>query len=281
MATYYLNADTGNDSTGAGTSASPWLTVAKALTVTTNGDTIYLQNSITHFTWASVNIYVTLTIQGQSIAGAVLDAGGTYASWGLNNNITLLNLRFTNNIVTSAGTYRQFACGSITITATNCQWDNCVVYNDGGTGNGGLFNAADLVFNCTSCIFANITGFYDVNAKNCLIRCSGTLTANFTNVTVFLNGTATTNLPYVFDPSSIYATLLNCIFQNSGAGTVYLNQYTVYSQSLTYCNFYGITPYNLTAGTGCISADSLFVDPANNNFNLRPTSPCISTGTIF
>jgi hypothetical protein len=30
-----------------------------------------------------------------------------------------------------------------------------------------------------------------------------------------------------------------------------------------------------------ITTDPLFVDAANSNFNLRPTSPCIDTGVII
>jgi len=42
--------------------------------------------------------------------------------------------------------------------------------------------------------------------------------------------------------------------------------------------------YNFTsvpAGTNNITADPLFVDAANANFNLRPSSPCLDTGILI
>lgn len=42
MATYYVNASTGNDTTGDGSSGTPWATMAKADATATAGDTIYI-----------------------------------------------------------------------------------------------------------------------------------------------------------------------------------------------------------------------------------------------
>ena len=38
------------------------------------------------------------------------------------------------------------------------------------------------------------------------------------------------------------------------------------------------TSFTIT-GTGLVKADPLFVDQANGNFDLRPSSPCIAAGT--
>ena len=45
MATYYINADTGDDTTGDGSSALPWATLSKGITGSASGDTIFAQNS--------------------------------------------------------------------------------------------------------------------------------------------------------------------------------------------------------------------------------------------
>ena len=69
MATYYLNADTGNNTTGTGTSALPWLTIAKAVTSSTTGDTIYCQNSTATYSWVLQDFVSGRTVTGQSAAG--------------------------------------------------------------------------------------------------------------------------------------------------------------------------------------------------------------------
>lgn len=45
-ATWYVDGDSGNDTTGAGTETAPYATVTKALTVISGGDTIYCQGTI-------------------------------------------------------------------------------------------------------------------------------------------------------------------------------------------------------------------------------------------
>ena len=47
----------------------------------------------------------------------------------------------------------------------------------------------------------------------------------------------------------------------------------------TYTDFYQVT--SAPSGIGNITSDPLFVDAANGNFNLRPASPCIDTGTLI
>lgn len=47
----------------------------------------------------------------------------------------------------------------------------------------------------------------------------------------------------------------------------------------TYSCFYQIGSGNTSGGTNNIFSDPLFVDPANDDLRLRPSSPCISSGT--
>ena len=71
MATYYIS-PSGNDTTGTGTSALPWLTISKAHTSAANGDTIILKTSTTTYDFSGLasgsvlSTTKTLTVQGES-----------------------------------------------------------------------------------------------------------------------------------------------------------------------------------------------------------------------
>ena len=51
---YYLNADTGDDSTGDGSSSTPWLTISKAHTEASSGDTIICQDSTAEYAFSTI-----------------------------------------------------------------------------------------------------------------------------------------------------------------------------------------------------------------------------------
>ena len=72
MATYYINADTGNDTTGDGSQGNPWLTIGKAHSIAAIGDTIILQDSIARYRHpTNTDFSKYLIIEGESIGGAV------------------------------------------------------------------------------------------------------------------------------------------------------------------------------------------------------------------
>ena len=58
--------------------------------------------------------------------------------------------------------------------------------------------------------------------------------------------------------------------------------YTIASGStgLTYENNCAYNMSGVPTGSNNITSDPLFIDFAGGNYNLRPTSPCIDTGTI-
>jgi hypothetical protein len=71
-------------------------------------------------------------------------------------------------------------------------------------------------------------------------------------------------------------TYKNCIFSDESAAPLSVSTGCTVT-SITYCDFYGT---DVPTSTFSIASDPLFVDPANGNFNLRPSSPCIDTGTL-
>ncbi|GAB3983095.1 hypothetical protein GCM10028806_56050 [Spirosoma terrae] len=77
----------------------------------------------------------------------------------------------------------------------------------------------------------------------------------------------------------IKAKMVNCIaWGNTGRNPniVALSSY-LSKQDVTYSNIQNFS-LGVYPGTGNIMTDPIFVDPANNDFRLQPTSPCINTG---
>ena len=94
MATYYLNTDMGNDSTGTGTSALPWATISKGISGSTTTDTIMLQKSTAHYLWANQSIS-NRTLSGVSgnPLDAVIDAGGSNPTYTFGNPVAFTGIR--------------------------------------------------------------------------------------------------------------------------------------------------------------------------------------------
>jgi len=67
----------------------------------------------------------------------------------------------------------------------------------------------------------------------------------------------------------------NNIFQGAGTGT-FSNTFTA---NATNCCFYNFGSSNTSGGTNNIFEDPLFIDVANLDLRLRPSSPCINAGT--
>jgi hypothetical protein len=270
MATYYINMDSGSDSTGTGTALLPWKTISKAYSMSTTGDTIYLQAS--SGLYVPVGIY-NRTLTAASLGSAVIDGTGlnSLASGG---TVYVNNLKLQNMVgAYEAGFFKMYGG---TWTFTNTQFHN---YSD--PSNGGIFYSRDgwggssYTLNMTRCFFTgNITatfgaiaGSYShssyVNLCNCVFYHQ--TTDSFSGVgALFFN---------------IVATLKNNIFVNLKPATTIPFRYSGYGSATGDHNCKnGLFSY-MPSGTGDITSDPMFVDAANNNFNLRPASPCIGTGT--
>ena len=94
MATYYINADTGNDSTGDGSIGSPWLLLSYAHGQATTGDTIICQDSAASYTFVNQSFTKNLTIQGEQndASGAVFDALTGNVIWTISTADTTVNI---------------------------------------------------------------------------------------------------------------------------------------------------------------------------------------------
>ncbi len=77
----------------------------------------------------------------------------------------------------------------------------------------------------------------------------------------------------VFGRGGGIAEAKNCILSGSKGASVYKDQFS--TVTLSYC----LSDVDLLPGTGNRFGDPLFVDLINNNFELKPESPCINNGS--
>ena len=271
MATYYLNADTG-DNANAGTSALPWETITYAHTTATDGDTIILQTATAVYSPFAA-FTKSLTFQGATTTPAnhVISKGLSeyrpFDSATSDITITYEYIKFTGIEQTSAGWIYAHSAGDQTVNITNCVIDLSAVSGAGNfiySGSGGT-----LYINITSTSISktnhNWSRIIFGNAAACVatfIAC--TLYIDEININFF----SVSNTPYAITISnSIFYLGVSTAFGSIGTGV------------LTTSCFYNAT--SIPAGTDNITTDPLFVDGANGNFNLRQTSPCLDTGTIL
>lgn len=291
MATYYLNADSGNDTTGDGSSGNPWLTVSKAHTSAASGDTIILQASTNPYTFTSITFSKSLTLSGASgdPEDQILDGGGLTVQWTYSGSytITLNNLVFQDAISSAVanqkGIFFRNGAGTVGFEATDCIFRDLEIHKDSNTGGILCVISATATLTLTRCAFYNITANTgaDVNCPFFFFRASALADISITNCTMLQAGTGAALVDCFFTLLTVTQKEIvakNSIFGTTGDSPAWVSG-TWTLESVTYCNHYGVT--SPPAGTGNITTDPLFVDAANGNFNLRPTSPCIDTGILI
>lgn len=289
MTTWYINADTGNDTTGDGSSGNPWSTLSKAYTSAVDGDTIYCQSATANYTFSNQTLAKTLVIRGVSpVQRAVFDGASTARVWTISKNLTIKNIEFQNitQLVFNSGIFL-FAASS-TVEFQNCIFRDLIIYGRASARGGMVALSTPCNANLTfdSCLLENITNTFVAGGSE-----YPTLFGNFQlgyNIyldfshCVIYTGSATNMNVILFGQHQnaiTHVTLTNSIISNqSGATQYYKYVYGTSGNILTTCDFHNIT--DVPSGTGNITSDPLFYDAANGNFNLRPMSPCIGSGTL-
>lgn len=291
MATIYLSADIGNDSTGTGAIGAPYKTFAKALTVYAADDTIYFLNSVAAYTFAVASISKSCTITGESKEGAVLDANGAGGGWQtINGTISISNITFYNAFMGS--TYR--GCVAIssntsdtTVTITNCDFKG-ITYG-GNLLNGVIGNLAiganttanltfhrcrfyDLTHTTTNSAFMSLrTGVSTATYHLTMTECTADITPQALGYFYYLDNSAN---------GTVTQTIKNCIFAVRSGSMDWRNIFGSSTFTCTYTCIYGVTSVHsgITSQTGVTQVDPEMVDPDNFVFNLDVGSPLIGAG---
>lgn len=262
MATYYINADTGDDTTGDGSQGNPWQTLVKTISSTVSGDTIFVQNATNTYTITTNMNLSGRDIIGESTSGAVLTSNGTSIDGGLRAN-SVTNLKFYN-----------IACPNNYDAVLRAATYNCVFDNITGPGShrmiwyGAYRVESCLIYNCT---IGNL--FYVNNGNN----------VHFYNNVVHKDVSGMGDL--LTNPS--HGQIVNVYWKNNifllEAGNVDMKRSTITIGTSEFDNncIYGGVINGAPSGLNNITSDPLFIDAANRNYNLSPSSPCIDAGTLI
>lgn len=295
MATWYVNSDTGNDSTGNGSSGSPWKTLSKAVSASNGNDTIQLQAAVATYdlvTWSGRNVV------GASPATCVLDGGGATKDIEFIGTVsTISNVTIQNINHTSTGTaiFNNGGSTDATLSFTNVIFKSITFDGDYSQGKAGMFsdspNLGKINVNLASCVFNDVyprtgwthpailsTGRGGVHTvTNCVFYCR---TAGG-NLLQAICGTASAG-------GGQTVVFKNCIFYNNTGSAIKISDTTwgttVLTGSVYNCLYAASGSWTnqgaLSGATGNVTSDPLFIDSVNANFRLRPTSPCINAGTL-
>jgi hypothetical protein len=289
MATWYLSPD-GNDTTGNGSYAAPYKTISKTHTIASSGDTVILKTSTSTYTLASQSFTKSLTIQGETTTpeNHILDGASSKAMWDMS---TTASMTLTVKYLQFQNAYAE-GNGFMTFYASDCEFvmDACKILNYrlsgaiSASGDYALFYSRAGSAEATRgdcCIYNTLIDAYGTAGRyTCIFGTSGS-SSRYTmdGCTVFSSPTkeTVTNFCQAYAGQTLTATIKNTI-AFFGTLSVFFGGSGTNATIATYCDFYNLT--SSPSGTGNITSDPLFVDAANGNFNLRPSSPCINTGTL-
>lgn len=280
MATYWINADSGDDVGGSGTEGDPWETLAHAYSNSGSGDTIICQDATATYDWLAATMS-NRTIEGEQddASGAVFDAGGGQETWRLSGTFTIQYITFQNftGTLPSGWNCIRVHTSEIALTLNNCLFRNIEIAM-ADVALGGFITVYIVANVCTidinRCAFhvARLAGETGNPRFLSLSSSPPNHVVNIYNSAIYMENV---------DFTSLYSAGLIIDHRNSiyyGNSCTWKTGPSGYSQTISYCCCHNIT--GSPSGTGVITSDPLFIDLDNANFRLRPDSPCIDTGTL-
>lgn len=313
MADIYLNADTGDDTTGDGSEGNPYRDLPKGFDESNPGDTIILQDAVLEYTF-DTRFFTDITLRGEEIGtrtirvgqgpGSVINggnAGNFNPRWEFDGSITMELIRFTN--ITSFPGLTNIAMfnwgnnnNDTTLVVDRCVFDNCRFSSNATRG--GMFSAQNLITGSIE-LHVTFTGceFNDIRKGSAvptnvvvMIGARGSnadSTVTIRNCTIYQLTGGGEHVPTLFRSQGGLADwdVRNVIFNNASAINVTIfNEAQGVDTVVDFNNIYPIADYTIGGGytnPNGTNFDPQFVDAGNGDFNLHPASPVRFTGTLL
>ncbi|GAF93523.1 unnamed protein product, partial [marine sediment metagenome] len=175
-------------------------------------------------------------------------------------------------------------------TAGSSGWDlivNSCIFTDIAAGSWTICYiqaGTDMTATFRACIFYNCA----IGANQALLRMGGNQTGQTTsllNCIFYFDGTDIGGAnPAIFQAplaDTVTAIITNVIFRDSASSGIHIFAFGAITAKTYDYSCASAGWLFIPAGTDNITDDPLLVDEGNDNFNLRPTSPCIDTGTLI
>lgn len=275
MTTFFI-APTGNDG-NSGAANSPWLTIQKFMGAASDGDICNVAAG-TYSTWsAGQNTGASVTIVGAGANTTVIDYTGVPSFWNNSGIVAITGLQFKAMSPSAVSGTGAFA-GKFSFT--NCIFNNFVANSNGSFWEGNANGDSLTMISC-----ALVSSTTQANQSLFLPRGNKTITVNLTNCSFFSNVGDSSTCTVFGDTAggNVTATLINSIFANlNGTPKAWFQPGSSATYTFTAssnCDLFGYTGGPTIANS--ISADPLFVDPANSNFSLQSASPCLAAGEVI
>jgi len=289
MTTRYID-PSGNNSTGDGTIGSPWYDLFYAIDNSSSTDTIIVNEGTYLATIGAVFTSIsdrTIISENDKASETIIDfinVNFDRVGSSVNGNISGITFKSIRPSASNKASFDKFI-GTI---IRKCIFDDCAS-GSAVRGRGGLFSECNTKL--SNCLFKNC--FNEFGTESGIITSSGDADFNtdIENCTVFFDGSLVTTgffMPSAFiyygdggDDVVRTANVKNTIVSiiNSSANFNFsITTGTNSSSTVEYSCLHN-TDYD-GSDTGVITLDPKFIDPANGFFELKPSSPCIGTGTI-
>jgi hypothetical protein len=300
MADIYVDPTSGDDTTGDGSTGTPYKTINKADQTATSGDTIVIKDG-THTLSANqlntVDTSTTIRSENNDASTCIIDGTATlyYNSILVTGGVicTIQNITFKNMKVPNV--YGVIEVSSATATILKCLFIDC-----GGHDNSGVIfndNSTPSTITVDRCVFYGYSGTGGVgNGWFTKYRnsSSGTLDWNILNNVFVLTATSTPlsqaiGLATGWVGASGPVIVKNNIFYQDNASSFLIISArdgfdVTFRNNCTYATGtsggFGVST-NVDTDLDNITGDPLFVDIATLDFRIGPLSPCINAGTLL